>query len=96
MVQTPTYSVPGRYPEASIRYLSQGELGGKSCMDLKIMRNEVYARHGYIFNTPEMKSYFQKQSWYRPQSPEVTRQFSAVEARNVQTIRDQEAMAGCR
>jgi hypothetical protein len=65
-------------------------------MDLKIMRNEVYARHGYIFNTPEMRGYFMKQNWYRPRSPEVTREFSAAEARNVRTIRDHEALAGCR
>ena len=31
-----------------------------------IARNEIYARHGYIFNDPDLKAYFSKKSWYKP------------------------------
>ena len=33
---------------------------------LRLMRNEVFARHGYIFNDTELKNYFTSQSWYKP------------------------------
>ncbi len=30
------------------------------------MRNEIFARHGYIFHiNPEMQGYFNGQDWYR-------------------------------
>lgn len=27
-------------------------------------RNEIYARHGYIFNDAEIRAYFEKKPWY--------------------------------
>jgi hypothetical protein len=32
---------------------------------LRLMRNEVFARHGYIFKEPELQTYFAGKSWYR-------------------------------
>jgi len=37
----------------------------RSKLDLKIMRNEIYARHGYVFKDTELRNYFEKQSWYK-------------------------------
>ncbi|MEJ0106556.1 MAG: YARHG domain-containing protein [Bacteroidota bacterium] len=39
--------------------------------DLKILRNEIYARHGLLFTNEEMKQYFNLQDWYKPQYAEV-------------------------
>ena len=33
---------------------------------LRLMRNEVYARHGYIFKDTELQKYFLSQLWYKP------------------------------
>jgi hypothetical protein len=33
---------------------------------LRLMRNEVFARHGYIFSDTKLKNYFTSQSWYKP------------------------------
>lgn len=35
---------------------------------LKLMRNEIYARHGYIFKDSELQKYFSQKIWYRPDS----------------------------
>ena len=32
---------------------------------LMYARNEIYARHGYIFNDPELRAYFEGKSWYK-------------------------------
>lgn len=87
--------VPGNYPEASARNLSEGELATKSCYELKIMRNEIYARHGYIFKTADMRAYFSRQSWYRPQASDVAGRLSGVERRNTQLIQQYESGKGC-
>lgn len=33
---------------------------------LTLMRNEIYARHGYDFQDPEMRAYYRQRSWYKP------------------------------
>lgn len=85
----------GSYPEASNRYLSEGDLAYKSCYELKIMRNEIFARHGYIFKTPDMVAHFSSQSWYRPSSSNVSGQLSGVERSNTQLIQRYENGKGC-
>jgi hypothetical protein len=60
------------------------------------MRNEVYARHGYIFKTPDMVDYFTRQSWYRPAAVDVTDRLSDAEKRNVQLIKASEGAHGCK
>ncbi|GEM_PF-4733352 len=35
-------------------------------MKIRLMRNEIYARHGYVFNDKSLNVYFHKQSWYKP------------------------------
>ena len=32
----------------------------------RLMRNEIFARHGYLFTDPELKAYFGKKKWYKP------------------------------
>ena len=33
---------------------------------LALARNEIFARHGYIFKEEPFKSYFESKSWYSP------------------------------
>jgi hypothetical protein len=84
----------GNYPQGSSRALTDGELSGQGCWDLKIMRNEIYARRGYIFRTQDMIDYFSRQGWYRPVSRNVA--LSAIERRNVARIQSYESAYGCR
>ena len=37
-----------------------------SKQSIRLMRNEIYARHGYIFKDLDLQNYFSKQSWYKP------------------------------
>jgi len=88
--RTENTSSNGRYPQTSQRLLSTSEISGMSKQDLKIMRNEIFARHGYIFKTPEMKSYFKTQSWYHGQYDDVTSMLSSIEKQNVELIKKYE------
>ncbi len=51
--------------ESDSRYYTAEELGGLTKDELRLARNEIYARHGYIFNDTELREYFESQSWYQ-------------------------------
>lgn len=52
--------------DSSNRYYSKEELSSLTKEQLAIARNEIYARHGYIFQkNQKMKEYFEKKSWYK-------------------------------
>ena len=78
---------PGRFPQASERFLTSNDVINLNKYQLKIMRNEIFARHGYIFKTPEMKSYFSQQTWYHGQYDNVNSMLSDIEKRNIDLIK---------
>ncbi len=78
----------GRWSFTSTRRITEQDLRGLSDWDLTIMRNEIYARHGYIFQTKQMKEYFNSQSWYYPRYSSVN--LSNLEYQNVATIKNEE------
>ena len=57
-----------------------------------LMRNEIYARHGYVFNTNPFKAYFNSKSWYHPDSSFKgdDSELNDYEIKNVQTIKSVE------
>lgn len=83
-------SYPGKFPIASQRLLTQEDITGLNKWDLKVMRNEIFARHGYIFKTPDMKTYFENQPWYSGTEADVTRMLSPTEQQNVSFIKKHE------
>ncbi|WP_162555684.1 DUF3160 domain-containing protein [Reichenbachiella versicolor] len=42
------------------------DLSSLSYADLRLLRNEVFARNGYLFNDPFLRGYFNRFKWYRP------------------------------
>ena len=51
-------------PDSSTRYLTRAELEVLSSEQLRYVRNEIYARHGRIFTSPDLREYFESQDWY--------------------------------
>ncbi len=51
-------------PDSSSRYLTEADLSGLTHEQLCFARNEIFARHGRIFNTPQIAAYFSSKSWY--------------------------------
>lgn len=52
------------FPDSNSRYLSEEEIRSMDADKLRIARNEILARHGYIFNDEELNQYFNSTSWY--------------------------------
>ena len=62
-------TVPGRWPEASMSLLTRGYLANYPVDVLRLIRNEIFARHGFIFTTQWIQGYFLTQGWYRGTTP---------------------------
>jgi hypothetical protein len=58
--------------------------------ELRIMRNEIYARHGYCFRMKDMRQYFDAQDWYMPISIDVTAKLSNLEEKNAAMVKRSE------
>lgn len=54
--------------DSNTRYLSEDELMVYSIEELGYIRNEIFARRGYIFGNNKYKKYFELKSWYEPNS----------------------------
>lgn len=52
------------FPDSDKSYLTANDTDGLSKLILNYGRNEIYARHGKIFQFRELNSYFQSKSWY--------------------------------
>jgi len=54
------------FPDSDTRKLTRDELEALSKNQLRLARNEVFARHGMIFGVEDLDSYFKSKSWYQP------------------------------
>lgn len=90
-VERNNYGTPGSYPEGSLRYLNYNDISGRSKWELSVMRNEIYARHGYIFTSNmSIKNHFESKSWYEPRYYNVDNRLSKIEKWNINYIKSYE------
>ena len=62
-------------------------LADKSLTELRFMRNEIFARHGYIFKSEDLNAYFSDKSWYSPIRSDVTKLLTEIDKYNIQLIK---------
>lgn len=77
-------------PDSAERKLKKSDLKGLSKEELRIARNEIYARHGRMFDDKKLQKYFDSQSWYdgTVHASEFSEDvLSSVEKKNVAFIR---------
>lgn len=66
--------------------ITEAMLGGLSLYELRLLRNEIYARRGRQFRTAWLQQYFSGQTWYEPREDNKEPELSATEKQNVETI----------
>ncbi|AWI05302.1 YARHG domain-containing protein [Clostridium drakei] len=78
-------------PYSNKRPITKNDLKGLSKKQLQLARNEIFARHGYVFGEP-FKSYFKSKSWYKEDKSFTGegKQLSALERHNIKVIIIQE------
>jgi flagellar basal body-associated protein FliL len=76
-------------PEIDTRYYTDKDVQGKSKDDVQAMLNELYARHGYIFQDATLKSQYEKQSWYKGTESDMSKveqSFNTYEKKNLEYL----------
>lgn len=78
--------------DSDSRVLTKDELGLYSKEELAYIRNEIFARYGYVFKEEPYKSYFSNKSWYQPDYSigADTDVLNSVEKQNVSLIKEME------
>ena len=80
------------------RKLTINDLYGFNCAELRILRNAIYAYHGYIFKSNDLSYYFSQFDWYYPRfksEAKVTGMMSKIEKYNIELIKKRERQLGC-
>jgi hypothetical protein len=83
----------GKYAETSAKLLTSDDVNDLYKDDLRWMRNEIYARHGYSFKVKEVREWFDGQDWYMPISTDVRKKLTAIEIKNEKLIKQFEKYA---
>src|SRR5262249_36399572 len=77
---------PGDMELFEDKLISEKMLGGLSLHELRLLRNEIYARHGRVFKTLWIQQYFGNQPWYDAKEDFKDEELSGADKTNVETI----------
>lgn len=75
--------------------VTDSKLANLDCRSLWILRNTIYARHGRMFQTAEVRNYFNQQAWYRPNPGYHDGWLSQAEKQSAASILAIEKSSGC-
>lgn len=68
---------------ASKQQLTENQLKNLRKLDLQIIKNSVFARHGYSFKKETFRNFFEQTDWYIPVSDNVDNDLTPMEKQNV-------------
>jgi len=78
--------LPGDMQFFENKAITEEMLRGLSLHELRLLRNEVYARHGRMFRAEWLQQYFFFQPWYNPDENFKDEELSGNDKLNVETI----------
>ncbi|MEM6725568.1 MAG: YARHG domain-containing protein, partial [Bacteroidota bacterium] len=84
-VYTEVASATGKIYEinASNTKLTKKEVENLQKGDLAVIRNTIYARHGYSFKNRPLRVFFDAQPWYVPVHADIKADFTNIEKENI-------------
>ncbi len=77
----------------STEALQEDTLGELFTEDLRVLRNEIYARRGRIFKDQKLQEYFAAQAWYKPNPDFKDEMLTDIESENLKKIKAAEEVA---
>lgn len=84
-------------PESNARDIQYTEILDFDTETLNLAKNEIYARHGFIFTTNSIAEYFNNCTWYKPSVEASQFQdsvFNQYEIANIRLLEDYETASG--
>lgn len=71
------------------RIISNADLDDKTDIEIRLIKNEILARHGYVFSDDAvMKNYFSNQIWYEPNVNFSQKDLTGIELENFDFIKN--------
>ncbi len=80
--------------DASVVLFTENDLAGLSAQELTYLRNSIYARRGYIFDSAELNQFYSQYDWYSPDETVTTEDVTANEKKNAELIRNYQEANG--
>src|ERR1700682_712510 len=77
---------PGDMEFFENKALSEAMLRGLSLHELRLLRNEIYARHGRLFKAAWLQQYFEGQPWYQYDENFKDEELSGADKQNVELV----------
>ncbi len=71
---------------SSTKKLTENDLKNLKKLELEILRNTIYARHGYTFKKKSYRQFFDSVEWYIPVSENVDAKLTALEKANIKLL----------
>ncbi|WP_031453696.1 YARHG domain-containing protein [Flavobacterium chungangense] len=82
-----TFSLSGQNKldcsKCSSEIIDENKLKKEDIFSLKLLKNEIYARKGYVFSNPEYSDVFKKFNWYNPVNDNKSIVYSDIELKNI-------------
>jgi hypothetical protein len=81
------------FADSATRYLTDADVQNMTAQQLNYAKNEIYARRGRKFSSPELQKYFSSKSWYSGTiSPDAFSEsvFNAYEKANIDFLKAKE------
>lgn len=72
---------------ASKDVLTEEALKNLRKVDLEIIENSIYARHGYAFKKNSFRHFFESNEWYVPVSDNVDKELTKLEKKNITLLK---------
>lgn len=73
-------------PHSDKKELTRADIENLSIEKLNLAKNEIFARHGYIFTKSNYIEYFLKQPWYKENPNYSDKDLTDIEKKNIQII----------
>lgn len=71
--------------------LEESQLRKLDKVQLRLLRNEFFARKGYIFKSKDLQDHFGQMDWYKPRYNDVTYNLTPMDNYNISLIKQFEA-----
>jgi len=88
---TKSSPIYGNYDYVCATLLHGSELNYFDKPTLRLMRNFILARRGYVFQSKDLNEYFSKQPWYQPADSNDEIRLFLIEQLNIELIKYREA-----
>lgn len=75
-------------PDSNKIMMTESHLNDLYTEQIDLARNEIYARHGYVFTKSEYKEYFMSKSWYNPDPSFSMEKLSDIEKKNAEFLKN--------